>query len=137
MTSRIWLFSLGLLFAACATALILPSQVQAAEGCDKLQTQFNTYGGQFSNVTEKLPQYCTASGILRYLINIILSLVGGVTILFMIIGGYRYITSSGNQELADKGKQTILWAAIGLAVVAMAAALVNIIINLVVNNKVF
>ena len=137
MTYRIWLFSLALAFVACAMVGISPGRAYAAEGCDKLQSQFNTYGGSFSNVTENLPQYCTAAGLLKYIINIILSLVGGVTILFMIIGGYRYITSGGNEEQAEKGKQTVLWAAIGLAVVVMSATLINIIINLVVNNKVF
>jgi hypothetical protein len=127
-----------LLLVLFGSAMLIPSQAHAAaEGCDKLQTQFNTYGGQFSNIAQDLPHYCTASGLLRYIINIILSLVGGITIVMIMIGGYRYITATGNQELANKGKETVLWAAIGLAVVVMAATFVNIILNLVVNGKAF
>jgi hypothetical protein len=137
MIFRIWLFSFALLLVATAVAVVSPRPALAAEGCSSLQNQFNSYGGQFSNITEELPQYCTATGLLRFLINGILALVGGVTILFLVIGGFRYITSSGNQERVDKGKQTILWAAIGLAVVLMAAALVNIVINLVTGGEVF
>lgn len=138
MIFRTRLISLAVMLLIAGTAIwSMPHPAMAAVGCDDLQGQFNNYGGNFSNAAEKLPHYCTATGLLQYIINIILSLVGGITILFIMIGGFRYITSSGNQETAGKAKQTVLWAVIGLAVVMMAAAMVNIIINLVVNGKAF
>lgn len=138
MNFRISLFSLGLLLTAVGGMWLLPNQALAAiGGCDKLQTQFNSYGGRFGNFTNTLPQYCTPTGLLQFIINTILSLVGGVTVVLIMVGGFRYITSGGNQEMAAKGKQTVLYSAIGLAVVMMAAAAVNIIINLVVNGKAF
>lgn len=134
-------FYLFTCFVVVALA-VFPTTVAAqgsttGAGCDDLQAQFEAYGGNQANVAEKLPKYCTAADILQFGMNVIFSLVGGLSVLFIMIGGYQYLTSGGNEELAGKGKQTVQWSAIGLAVVLMAAALVNIVINLVVNDKLF
>lgn len=138
MNFRKLFFNLMFVMTALTMINLVPAQALAQdEGCGKLQATFDKYGGQFSTVTDGLPKYCTATSILQFAINLILSLIGGITIIVMIMGGYQYITSSGNQEMANKGKQTILWAGIGLVVILMAAAIINIIVNAVVNNKLF
>ncbi len=135
---RTWLFSLLLLFIPVTVVGFLPQNVFAQdESCAGLQKQFDTYGGNYANVAGELPKFCNATSILQFSINLILSLVGGIVVIMLMIGGYQYITSSGNQEQATKGRQTVLWASIGLAVILMAAAIVNIVINAVVNDKLF
>lgn len=126
-----------LIFTLLSTSFLPLPALAASGGCDKLKGAFDKYGGQFANTPDSLPQYCTAVGLIRYILNIIFLLIGGGTMIMIIIGGYRYITSAGNQEQADAGKQTVLYAVIGLAVAMMAAALVNIVINLFVNGKAF
>jgi hypothetical protein len=109
---------------------------QAAGDCGTLQKQINTYGGNSNNFSDNLPHFCTFSQLAQQVLNIAFTLIAGVTIVFIIFGGYRYMVAGANSEQATKGKQTVLWAVVGLALVIMAATLVNIFINLVVNNKV-
>ncbi len=59
----------------------------------------------------------------KVLVNIahyLLMAVGAVAIIFLIIGGYRYITSFGNPEAIQQAKGTITWAIIGLIVALLA-----------------
>lgn len=62
--------------------------------------------------------------VLSKIINAILLLTGGIAVLFLILGGLQYITSSGNKDKAEKAKQTILYAVIGLIVIALSFVIV-------------
>lgn len=59
----------------------------------------------------------------------LLTLAGVVATIFLIIGGYRYITAAGNEEQAEKGKKTLINSIIGIAVVVLSIAIVTIITN--------
>ena len=61
--------------------------------------------------------------------NILLLLVGLVAVLFIIIGGFQYITSAGNPENVSKAKNTILYAIIGIIVTLLSYAIVKFIID--------
>lgn len=43
-----------------------------------------------------------------------LSIIGGLSVLFIIYGGYLFLTSQGNQLQVEKGKMYITYAIIGL-----------------------
>src|SRR5438876_5244694 len=47
-------------------------------------------------------------------INILLYLAGILAVIFVIWGGYLYITSGGNEESAAKGRKALMYALIGL-----------------------
>ena len=51
---------------------------------------------------------CTAgtsvNQLIKTVINWMLGIAFGVAVLFLIIGGFWYITSAGNEETAEKGK---------------------------------
>lgn len=61
--------------------------------------------------------------------NTILLLVGVVAVLFLIIGGFQYISSAGNPEQVGKAKLTILYAVIGILVTLIAWAAVSFVIG--------
>lgn len=71
----------------------------------------------------------TFSVLLKYVVGIILPLVGIVAVLFLIIGGYQYISSGANEELAETGKKTMRNAIIGLVVVILSYVIVVVVIN--------
>ena len=54
-----------------------------------------------------------------------IDLAGIVAIIFIIYGGYQYITSAGNEENAHKGIKTLTFAIIGLLIVFASYAIVN------------
>jgi hypothetical protein len=57
--------------------------------------------------------------------NILFGIIGGITLLFVVLGGFRYITSGGNPQSAARAKDTILYALIGLTITVAATAIVN------------
>lgn len=59
----------------------------------------------------------------------LLTFAGMIAVVFIIIGGYQYVTSAGNEELAEKGKKTLINAIMGVVVVALSMAIVTIVTN--------
>ena len=70
---------------------------------------------------------------IRSVIKVIASLAGLVATGFFVVGGFGYITSSGNPETLERSKHTLLYASIGLAIVIAAFVISNIITNLAVS----
>lgn len=59
-----------------------------------------------------------------------------VAVVFVIIGGFMMLTSSGNPERVASGRTTIINALIGLVITVMAAALVSVVgSNLSMNTE--
>ena len=59
-----------------------------------------------------------------------LDLAGGVAIIFILIGAFWYLTAFGNEEKAQKGKTTLMWAIIGLVVIILAQVIISEVKNL-------
>jgi hypothetical protein len=72
--------------------------------------------------------------ILRRFVNLLSGLVGVVAVIMIIIGGFRYVTSGGNDTSVTGAKNTILYAIIGLVVVALAQIIVHFVLNKIVNS---
>lgn len=70
---------------------------------------------------------------IRSVIKVIAGLAGLVATGFFVIGGFGYITSSGNPEHLDRSKRTLLWSGIGLAIVIAAFVMSNIVVSLATN----
>lgn len=47
--------------------------------------------------------------------------------IFIIYGGYQYITAFGNKEQLDKAKKTLTWAIIGLILILLSMSIVKYI----------
>lgn len=67
-------------------------------------------------------------------INILLLLTGMLAVLFIIIGGLRYITSSGNPQAVTGAKNTVIYAILGLAFAVLSYAIVNVLTNVLINK---
>jgi hypothetical protein len=61
------------------------------------------------------------------IINIILGVTLAIDVLFLIIGGFFYITSAGNEERASKGKTTVINAIIGLVIIVLSYVIANVV----------
>ena len=60
----------------------------------------------------------------------VIGIAGLVAVTYVIIGGYKYMTSGGDAGKLQSAKNTIMYALIGLAVCALAFVLVNFVIGL-------
>jgi heme/copper-type cytochrome/quinol oxidase subunit 2 len=63
------------------------------------------------------------------IINILLAIAGLVAVLFLIIGGFRYITAAGNEEASGSAKKIITNAIIGIVVIILSFVIVRVISN--------
>ena len=57
----------------------------------------------------------------------VIGIVGGLSLLFVIISGIQLLTSYGNGDAAGKAKKTLTWAVIGIIVASLSYAIVRIV----------
>lgn len=62
-------------------------------------------------------------------VNFFTIVVGAIAIIMVIYGGFRYITSGGDSGKVGSAKNTLIYAIVGLIIVALAQILVHFVIN--------
>lgn len=69
----------------------------------------------------------TLGDVLSNVIFALLLFAGAVAVLFLIIGGFRYVISTGNPEQVEGAKKTIMYAILGLIIIFVAFVLVRLV----------
>lgn len=64
-------------------------------------------------------------GIFTTVVNILLFIIGAISVVMLIFGGVRYATSAGDSNAVTGAKNTILYAVVGLVIAFLAYAVVN------------
>lgn len=123
---------------AVVPALVLsPALVsaQAASGPDintnlRCGANFDTTGKncEVTSGTDKV------NTIITTIINIFSILVAIVSVVMIIYGGFRYVTSGGDSGNVSSAKTTIIYAIIGLVIVALAQFIVQFVLDKVTNT---
>jgi hypothetical protein len=67
--------------------------------------------------------------LIRQVINFFSALVGIVSVVMIIYGGFKYVTSGGDSGNVTGAKNTIIYAVIGLVIVAMAQFIVQFVLD--------
>jgi uncharacterized Tic20 family protein len=67
----------------------------------------------------------SAKSIVGSVVNTLLYILGAISVVMIIIGGFMYTTSGGDAGAVTKAKNTILYAVVGLVVAFAAYAIVN------------
>ncbi len=70
-----------------------------------------------------------ATGIFTTISNVMLFIVGAISVIMVIIGGLRYVISGGNSSNITAAKNTILYAIVGLIIAIMAYAIINFVLE--------
>jgi hypothetical protein len=68
-------------------------------------------------------------GIFRTVTNVLLFLIGAISVIMLIIGGIRYVVSGGDSSAVQNAKSTILYAIVGVVVAILAYAVANFVIT--------
>lgn len=124
---------LTIFFAQPTLAATSTNKNDPTGSCQRLQNRYNDIvPGQ--TTSQIFPRYCTVSVVVLTALNILFALSGTVAVLFIVIGGFQYMASAGNQEIADKGKKTLTYAVIGLIVIVLATTIVNITVSLLLKG---
>ena len=79
---------------------------------------------------------CNADGLtntIRSVVNIVGIIAGIVAVIMIIVSGFRYITSGGASEKVAAAKSSLIYALIGVAIVALSQFLVHFVLTQAAN----
>ncbi|MEK6705930.1 MAG: hypothetical protein AABZ06_09090, partial [Bdellovibrionota bacterium] len=86
-------------------------------------------GSGSQNLPNPLGKITDPRVLIGIVINSVLGLVGSIAFVVFIAGGIIWMTSAGNSDKIQKGKNMIIWAALGLAVIFFSYAIVRFILE--------
>ncbi|MDZ7785873.1 MAG: hypothetical protein U5L95_02000 [Candidatus Saccharibacteria bacterium] len=114
---------------ALALGLVMPAAVSVpayAQTTDDVQrgVDFTCPGGNCGGNAET-----EVGNIISTVINVLSIVVGVVAVIMVIIGGLKYIISSGDSGNVQSAKNTILYAIVGLVIVAFAQIIVRFVLD--------
>jgi len=75
------------------------------------------------------------NSIIKLVINIFSLIVGLVSVIMIIVGGLKYITSGGESSNISSAKNTIVYAIIGLVIVALAQFIVHFVLGKITTGQ--
>ena len=61
------------------------------------------------------------------ILQVALGFVGIAALFMFIIGGFEFLMSGGNQNMIKRGKDTLIWAAIGIVVILLSYSILKFI----------
>ena len=111
----------GVLGLVGTTALSLPAYActSGIECVSEGAGNAKTGGANTSNLTD----------IIKLVTNLLLFILGAVSVIMIIVGGIKYTTSNGSAEQIKSAKNTIMYSIVGLVVAIFAYAIVNFVIQ--------
>jgi hypothetical protein len=71
----------------------------------------------------------TAQGVIGSVIDKVLGVVGALALIMFIYGGITWMTAMGNDQQITKGKNILMWSALGLIVIFSSYALVKFVLQ--------
>ena len=125
------IMSAALFGALLSPGLLLPVAVSAADcigGTGGGIQECLDQGAQETDPTATQPAGDRVGEIIRIVINIFSLVVGVIAVIMIIIGGLKYITSGGDSVNVTSAKNTILYAIVGLIIVALAQIIVRFVL---------
>ena len=112
------------LIVAVATALFLVSPAAATE---TITNGGASAGANAARGADQPAQLFGDGGIFAQITNVMLFIVGAISVIMIIIGGLRYVLSGGDSANVSAAKNTILYAIVGIIVSLLAYAAVSFI----------
>jgi len=122
--------------ASCTDNGANNNQQQCLNGNLCAGSNFDLSGGSTGQSTDKSSSSnCndqgnnSLSGKIKKFLNILSALIGVVAVIMIIYAGFRYVTSAGSEGGVKAAKNAIIYAIIGLVVVALAQVIVHFVIS--------
>lgn len=78
---------------------------------------------------DNIPKVDLTPGTIGDVLSAVFILVGGLAVLFLLIGAVRYVTSGGDQGMVQQAKNTIMYAVIGIVISLSAFAIVQFVVG--------
>jgi hypothetical protein len=117
------------LTVATSTALYaVPAMVMAAGITGEANYGFTNFGAA-TNLGTNVPVVQTVANI----INILLGFLGVIAVVLILIGGFKWMTSQGNEEKIGEAKKLLGAGVVGLVIIFVAYALAYFIVTQLAN----
>ena len=68
-------------------------------------------------------------GLFQKIVNVLLFLIGSVSVIMLIVGGFRYVVSAGDSGKVTEAKNTIMYSIIGLVVAFLAFGMIRFVVS--------
>ncbi len=94
----------------------------ATQACNGLK-QFNG-----TNATCTSSSSSSIMSVVRYLIEVLSYVIGVVSVIVIIYAGFRYVVSGGDSNSVNSAKNTLLYAAVGLAIAVIVQVIARIVV---------
>jgi hypothetical protein len=117
-----FVFSTGTIAAADDSGGDNPLKTSACEGLSQISSDGCNGGGN------------TLSNTVKVIVNILTTIVGVIAVIMIIIGGAKYVTSGGDSAKVASAKSSIIYAIVGLIIVALAQVIVHFVIHTAIPN---
>jgi len=109
-----------------ATSCSLGTAVECAS-CTTAAPSASTTKTSFDN---PLGEVSTISAFLQNVLNSLTGIIASIAIIFIVIGGFMYILSAGDEKMITRAKATITAALVGLAITLAAPTFLNEIMTI-------
>ncbi len=84
---------------------------------------------KFTGDEVPIPMISADQSAVQTILQIVFGVIGGLSLLFVVIGALKYVTSSGDPGGIQSAKDTILYAIIGLVLALMAFTIVGFVFD--------
>ena len=121
--------------AIAAMSLVVPLSVAAqspTSSSDKVQGGLNDIKGAYPSGRAQGDGVEDIDSLAKTIIEWALYLAAIVAVVFIIIGGYYYITARGNDTQVAQGRKTLVNALIGLVLIVLSFLIVQIVYRFIV-----
>lgn len=98
---------------------------ETVKNCSPETTKLDAAGG--CQVT--LPAITADQGAVTTAVQLLFGIVGALAVFFIIIGGFKYITSQDEPQSVAKARSTIVYAVIGLVIALSAEFIVTFVLK--------
>lgn len=90
---------------------------------------FTTFAQPIDANFVQIPKVAADNATLAAILSAAFIAVGGIAILYLVIGAFKYVTSGGESGKIAKAKDTILYAVIGIVVSVSAFTIVQFVLG--------
>lgn len=120
-------------FVLVATIVVggLTPQPVAAVGIDPL-SEICSQGGNANSAVCQDRRAEPDTGLYDFIetvVNTILLILGSVAVIMLVVGGFRFVISGGDQAAVNRARDTIIYAIIGLIVAMVAYSIVGFVLD--------
>lgn len=94
---------------------------------DSIECSVNSVSGR--NCNDNTNASSSLTNTVRNILNVFSIIVGIVAVVMIVVAGFRFVTSAGDEQAVKSARSTILYAVVGLVVVALSQVIVQFVLK--------